>query len=408
MNVSNKKPGILSLQFYCFPDEIGGAWKYTFEVNKRLVERGHEVVLITCKPDDNLADYEIIDGIHYYRIGVRDSKRFFALRGQLRKKINQISQRHRIDLVHVHNPLVEIAAFGSPGFSSLPKVYHFHSLWYDEEKINRLSFGPTSGLQRLKLSGLLLVIRLMEWGCFFTARRVLFLSRYSRSRFEAFYPLRHPGLQVIPGAVDTQAFRPGASGLSVQECLERLKLPEGVPILFTVRRLAARMGLENLISACGMLMQRNPGLNFFLAIVGKGDLFERLENQIRELGLEKIVRLEGKVLGDALHQYHDVAEGFVLPTTAIEGFGLATVEALSSGIPVLGTPVGGTIEILEAIDPRLLFNGTSPEALADGLQYFLEHFEDFRQMRERCRNEALRKYDWERVVDRLEEVFLTL
>jgi len=59
-----------------------------------------------------------------------------------------------------------------------------------------------------------------------------------------------------------------------------------------------------------------------------------------------------------------MADLFVLPTLELEGFGLVTIEALASGVPVLGTPVGGTVEILEKLNPNLLFKDTSSESIA--------------------------------------------
>ena len=51
-----------------------------------------------------------------------------------------------------------------------------------------------------------------------------------------------------------------------------------------------------------------------------------------------------------------MADLFILPTTELEGFGLVTVEALASGLPVLGTPIGGTREILAKLGSDHLFD----------------------------------------------------
>ena len=67
--------------------------------------------------------------------------------------------------------------------------------------------------------------------------------------------------------------------------------------------------------------------------------------------------------------------------------------------------MGGTVEILEAIDSKLLFDGTTPQALADRIENFLQNPKPYFALKEACRREAVEKYDWNRVVDRLEEVF---
>tara|TARA_B100000686_G_C16791688_1_gene979151 strand:+ start:2444 stop:3697 length:1254 start_codon:yes stop_codon:yes gene_type:complete len=400
----SKKLNILSLQYYCYPDEVGGAWKYTHEVNRRLVERGHRVYLITCKPSDDFSDEEEIDGVIWKRIGMTESKNLISLSREARRRYWEVLRSGPIDLIHVHNPLVEFSCFLNRSFRSALKIYHFHSLWHDEERIIRLGRKGFLGLKDRIIAE---AIRLVELFCFWDATKVLFLSRYSKRRFEAFYPLRHPSLEVIPGGVDTEAYCPSASGLGPKQLRERLGLPVDIPVFLTVRRLAARMGLDRLISACAILRKRNPDRKFCMVIVGKGEWHDRLCRQIRELGLEDYVLMVGKVTGEKIHFYYETADLFILPTLSIEGFGLATVEALASGLPVLGTPVGGTIEILGAINDKLLLNGTEPKDLADGMGDFLKNPEFYSALREKCRKEAEEKYNWEQIVDKLEKSFFT-
>lgn len=409
MNGSRNRLGILSLQFYSYPDEIGGAWKFTYEANKRLVERGHQVFLITCKPSDNLPDHEVIEGVHYYRIRVKESKSVFGMWSAFARIFRTIRRRHPLHLAHVHNPLVGFIALLHPRFWRIPKIYHFHSLWYDEELINRRAATPPETRDslpfRLKLLFLSNLIRGIEWTCYATARSVLFLSQYSRDKFKTFYPFKKSGLRVIPGGVDLAEFCPAESDESVLKIKQRLALPENRPILLTVRRLAARMGLENLLSACAMIARRLPEYDFFLVIVGKGSLENKLKSLVEEYKLQDKVRLTGPVMGEELPLYYKAADLFVLPSTQIEGFGLATVEALACGLPAIGTPVGGTVEILNRIDGRLLFESALPEALADHIEEYLKNPLPLQQLKTRCREETVSRYSWETVVDRLEEEF---
>ncbi|MBI5427145.1 MAG: glycosyltransferase family 4 protein [Nitrospinae bacterium] len=407
MRRSRDKWAVLSLQYYCYPDEVGGAWKYTYEVNKRLVERGHEVFLIACKPSADLPDYELIDGIHHYRIGVEASKSFAGLRREAARLLTVLLERGPLDLVHVHNPLVEFALLSDPRVWRIPKFYHFHSLWYEEEKINLLSAegaGKSGSLAfRAKLWARLNAIRLIEWACFYSARRVLFLSRYSERKFRKFARLKRSGLLVIPGGVDTAVFHPSAGG--PEEAKRKLGLPDDRPILLTVRRLAARMGLENLVEAVAMIARRSPRLNFLLIVVGHGILEEKLKSLIADRGMRDRVRMIGRLPTETLSLYYQAADVFVLPTEFIEGFGLATAEALASGLPALGTPVGGTVEILQGLDAGLLFRDASPEAIADRIEAFLKDPAPVLALRRKCRETAVARYDWEQVVDRIEREF---
>ena len=121
--------------------------------------------------------------------------------------------------------------------------------------------------------------------------------------------------------------------------------------------------------------------------------------------LSDIVNLTGLVSRESLPLYFRVADLFVLPTIAIEGFGLVTAESLASGLPVMGTPIGATKEILKPIDPLLLFSETSPVAIAKGIANYLLNPEIFINLKSKCRETAEKNYSWERVTDQIEKIF---
>ena len=125
MNGPDKNLTILSLQYHSYPDEVGGAWGLTYQVNKRLAAGGHKVHLITCKPTESLPDTEEIEGITFHRISVRDSKNVISLWRAVRKKVNHILKSEKIDLVHIHNPLVGFLAILHPQLWRLQKSVIF-------------------------------------------------------------------------------------------------------------------------------------------------------------------------------------------------------------------------------------------------------------------------------------------
>lgn len=404
MNGSEKNLTILSLQYHCYPDEVGGAWGLTYQVNKRLVSGGHNVHLITCKPNESLPNNEVIDGVTFHRISVRDSKSVLSLWRAVRRKVNHILKSGEIDLVHIHNPLVGFLAILHPQLWKVSKVCHFHSSWYDEEKINQIGTEISEIPWRLKIQ--LQFIKLMEWTGYAVSRSILFLSEYSKNRFLKYYPCTPPKLCVIPGGVDIEEFKPPNSLEEVNSIREKLKLAADIPLLLSVRRLEQRMGLENLIRAAGILHRQNPELKFQMVLTGKGSLKGRLEELILEEGVSHCVKLVGLVPREHLPLYFRCADLFVLPTLAIEGFGLVTAEAMASGLPVMGTPIGATVEILKQVDERLLFSNTSPEALAEGIESFLKAPESFHELSAKCRGIAEAEYSWETVVKNIEQEFI--
>jgi len=139
-------------------------------------------------------------------------------------------------------------------------------------------------------------------------------------------------------------------------------------------------------------------------IVGQGELRAHLEAQVAALGLGDRVHFAGFVPDDLLPLYYQAADLFVLPTRSLEGFGLITLEALSCGLPVVGTPVGATPELLAQVDRRLILEGTSPDAIAVGIVRYFTTVEE-RVAPEAVRDLVLAHYTWDTVVSRSEDVY---
>jgi glycosyltransferase involved in cell wall biosynthesis len=179
-----------------------------------------------------------------------------------------------------------------------------------------------------------------------------------------------------------------------------LGLPPERTLLLTVRRLYARMGLENLVRAMAAAAREQP--DALLLIGGRGPLQTRLQELIDEHALAEHVHLLGYIADERLPLYYQAADCFVLPSVELEGFGLATLEALACGTPVLGTAVGGTVEVLGNLDRRLLLKSPAAEDIAAGI---LGHLAAPPVTREQCRRYAEEHYSWSRMVVQLERLF---
>ncbi|HYW69013.1 MAG TPA: glycosyltransferase family 4 protein, partial [bacterium] len=233
---------------------------------------------------------------------------------------------------------------------------------------------------------------------------ILVLSEYSKGHIRREFPSVDLGrVSIIPSGVDTHRFRPAGDRSAVRV---RLGLDDNAINLLTVRKLAPRMGLEQLVNAMPDIARvaEAQGHPARLTICGSGSLKPTLESLVKRLGLQESVRLAGRVSDEDLVAHYQAADLFVLPTTDMEGFGISTVEALSTDTPVVGTPAGATPEILTAIDERLLSADTSSEAIASAVIGWLGwRSED--EGRSRYRDEVIAKYDWDRVAERVEAYY---
>ncbi len=167
---------------------------------------------------------------------------------------------------------------------------------------------------------------------------------------------------MAPGCVDTARF---GKTLSRSEARAMFDLPADRPVAVCVRRLVQRMGLEDLIDAAAVMKRHMPDVLIVLA--GKGPLDAALKRRIVERGLEAQVRMLGFVPDDRLPHLYRAADLTIVPTTALEGFGLTTIESLAAGTPVLVTPVGGLPEAVERLEPDLVLASCGAPALAHGM-----------------------------------------
>ena len=166
------------------------------------------------------------------------------------------------------------------------------------------------------------------------------------------------------------------------------------------------MGLDNLLKS--IALHKDKKANIHLVIGGEGPDRNRLESLICNYGLKDDVTMTGFIPAEQLPKYYGAADFFVLPTRELEGFGLVTVESLACGTPVMGTPVGGTREILSGFDPQFLFKDTTPEAMAEGVAWAMDNWlndkERYTRLRGRCRKYAEKNYSSQRHVDQLKSI----
>jgi glycosyltransferase involved in cell wall biosynthesis len=94
----------------------------------------------------------------------------------------------------------------------------------------------------------------------------------------------------------------------------------------------------------------------------------------------------------------------VVPTVALEGFGLVAAESLAAGTPVLATPVGGLPEVLQDLAPELVLPATGASALAEGVSAALTGATRLPDG-QRCADFARARYDWPNVARRVREVY---
>jgi glycosyltransferase involved in cell wall biosynthesis len=233
---------------------------------------------------------------------------------------------------------------------SHPIVVHYHGSWARE--------GQAEGTQGIGLMAKLTLERLVYHG---GARFIVLTQAFSQA-LQRDFKVPTDRIRIIPGGVDIERFR---ISVGRAEAREALGLPLGRPTIVTARRLVRAKGIEALIDAVELVRKSIPDV--MLVVVGTGPLGETLRQTVRDRALESNVHFTGFISDDQLQLAYRAADLFVVPSIAMEGFGLVVIEAMACGTPAMVTPIEGLPETVRDLDPNLIFRGTAPHDLAAGI-----------------------------------------
>lgn len=192
--------------------------------------------------------------------------------------------------------------------------------------------------------------------------------------------------EVIYPGVDDDRFHPDADPAFSSD----------VPAILFVGRFVRSKGVFDLLSAVERL-ERPVRVH----LVGTGQT-DAVREARRTKGLEDAVTVEGELPHVELPRYYAAAEVFCLPTHA-ESFGMANLEAMACGTPVVTSDLPGVREYVENGENGLLATAGDPIDIADKLRLLLESPERRAIMGARARERAL-AYTWAEQATRLERV----
>ncbi|MDZ5146134.1 glycosyltransferase family 4 protein [Microbacterium testaceum] len=340
------------------PDKLGGLERYVRELARGLVEQGTSVTVVSKRThvDQPLVE-KGADGVRVRRYTPPPkTDPLFGLRYTASVVVGVHSAMRRAiedgdglrTVVHGHFPVPMLG----PALRRVPYVYTCHAPVYKELLAERRdSYLLPAPAQKAAVAALrsaeALVVR--------RARSLVTLSEFVQDEVGSLNKAAASRVIRIPGGLDTEWFTPGEEAVRSGDEL----------VLFSARRLVERTGVDRLIQAMPQVLAFEMRAHLYLA--GDGPLRQELQAAIRLWGLEDKVTLLGRVSDEALRDWYRRADIAITPTTALEGFGLSTVEALACGTPALVTPVGANPEVVKGLSRRLITDGPGPSDIARGI-----------------------------------------
>jgi glycosyltransferase involved in cell wall biosynthesis len=343
-----KRVLIFSLAY--FPDLIGGAEIAVKEITDRMNTVDYQFDMITWRSNNQLSKVEKMGNITVYRIGFGKNKPDLSELSTFPLVLNkylfpflsvikaiQLNFINKYDIIW--SVMANYAGFGAMFFKTIfPKCYFVLNL-QEGDPIEHIK-------QRVKRVYPLFV------QIFKKANHIVTVSNFLADFAKTMNGCKN--IQVVPNGVDRNVFAGELDTLLLQNVKNKLQKGKNDVFIVTSSRLVKKNGIADVILSLHHLPE-----NYKFLILGDGPDREQLKLFTEAQDLTKRVYFLGHILHDMLPYYLKVSDVFIRPSLS-EGFGLAFLEAMAAGIPVIGTAVGGTPDCI--FDPFL-----NPENKPTGL-----------------------------------------
>ena len=375
-----------------FLPSLGGIQIVMYNIAKLLAERGHKVSIFTSNLVGNkvcsLPREEVLGLIHVSRFKILPPKLLHKL--VFAPSVIRALYSIETDIFHVFSYLPTFMTNTACLISKhrripliiTPVYYPSRTQLYTNVvgKLVKVLYDDLIGPKLLRKADCVIALTEAE-------------ARYYRER-------GINNICVVPAGVDLREHACEDKGLEAFE--RKYDLGESRILLF-VGRLEERKGIHYLIKSMSIILRENP--NVKLLVVGKDrGCRGPLENLSRRLGIEKNVVFTGPINSTQLLCAYELSDIVVIPSL-YEAFGLVVVEAWAHKKPVVVSETIGLAETISAEKAGIVVNLSDPEALAEAVVKLLSDKKLSKSMGTRGYQVVKKEFTWEKIVDRLEEVY---
>lgn len=272
-----------------------------------------------------------------------------------------LAEHESFDIIHAHDWMTYPAGLAIAAKSGKPLVVHLHSTEFDRsgENVQQQVYD----IERRGMHG---------------ASAVICVSRMTAAVAAERYAVRPEKIAVVYNGIDTSARRKSTSAMTRRE-----------KVVLFLGRLTMQKGPEYFLTVAKRVLTLMDNVKFIVA--GSGDRFHSTVNRASEMGIGHKVLFTGFLRGDDVAQAFGRADLYVMPSVT-EPFGIAPLEAISHGVPVIISKSSGVSEVLEH---ALKVDFWDIEEMANKIVAVLRHPPLARTLREHALAE-IRQMTWEK------------
>jgi glycosyltransferase involved in cell wall biosynthesis len=366
-----------------FHPRVGGVETYTLNLATHLRDLGWEIVVVTTGSQAG----ETIPGLEIYRLPVTLTASNTPVGLGWRRRLREIYRSERPDVINGHTPVPYLADVAERAAGPVPFVLTYHN---DLAKDDLVGKAVTEVLQRTIIAR--------------TLRRshtiIATSDHYVR---ESKYLKGLEGkIRIVPPGVDLATFRPDGpvSAELAAACAGR----QVIMFAGSLNKSQQYKGLDILISAFARIRADTDRVS--LVVLGEGDGLRSYQALADRAGVAADVQFAGHVPPAKLAEYYRLATVFAMPSTSrTEGFGTVYAEAGATGVPVIGSRIGGVPSAVLDHETGLLVTPKSIDELYLALRRLLADGELRRRLGAAGAARARAEFDWRSLAERTGEIF---
>ena len=373
---------ILVLAWEFPPRIVGGIARHVAELYPEIVKLGHEVHLLTVE-FENAPRYELVEGIHIYRVVVPSGNDFFHWVANMNLSMDQqsqslIAQKGKFDLIHAHDWLVGDAGISLKHHFKIPLIVTIHAT--EHGRYN----GLYNDTQRYIAS--------KEGILIYNAWRIIVCSNYMRHELQRVFGTPWDKMSMIYNGIRPDKKKRDPN-IDYQEFRRRFA-HDYEKIVYYVGRMTYEKGVSVLLTAAPQVLQHlNNHVKFI--IIGGGDT-DRLKQLAWNLGIWEQCYFTGFMSDEDLDKFQTVADCAVFPSL-YEPFGIVALESFAAKVPVVVSNTGGLAEVVQHGQTGIVTHTNNPDSLAWGIVEVLKNPDASKIFVENAYQDLDLRFSWEKL-----------
>lgn len=334
-------------------------YKYLFNpyISTQLFKRLRK----TLKAEDVVSS-DLITEVYKYSVNARN-----------------VVKEHTADIIHAHDWLAFGAGLEAKHITKKPLVVHVHATEMDRTGFN----AAHPHIYQIEKEGMK------------RADRVVAVSGYTREVIIKHYKIPRHKVEVVHNGIDLNEYKKDHSGY-----VQNLKKHFGKIVLF-VGRLTLQKGPDYFLKAAKRVLEHDKNVTFIVA--GAGDAEHAVIHEASHMGIANKIFFTGFLRGEELNKIFQAADLYVMPSVS-EPFGIACLEALANGTPVLISKQSGVSEVLTH---ALKVDFWDTEEMANKILSLIHHRSLYNTLKHNSSHE-IKKFSWHESAKKCANIYSNL